>query len=705
MKAGTQALAAGPSALPSPASLFGQRSEMVLAAGLFGLVGILLVPLPGSILDILLSLNLALTVLLLLITIGAKQPLDFSVFPSVLLLLTLFRLTLNVSTTRAILLNGEAGAIVRAFGDYVVQGNLLVGLVVFGILVVIQFVVVTKGAGRISEVAARFILDAMPGKQMAIDAELNSGAIAEPEARRRREHLMREAEFHGAMDGASKFVRGDAIAGLIITAINLVGGIVMGLMRGMDVPGAVHTYSVLTIGDSLVSQMPAFLIAIASGFLVTKATSKASLGQELGTQFMSNPKPLAMGAGILLCLAAVPGLPKLPFLVLALGLWRAMRWSSNQPVTPAAAAAANQESPASLTGERGSSETIVDDFLHTDRVGIEIGARLIPLAKSDHAVAGGVLVDRVMSLRRDLAKKNGVWVPSIRIRDNIQLDPFAYRFFINGREVARGTIRVGSYLALASGEPLFPLEGEATQEPAFGLPAKWIAEHDKARAELAGYTVVDAVSVLITHLSEMLRKHAAELLGREDLKQLVDKVRETAPSLVDELIPTVLNMGLLHRVLILLLEEHVPISNLTRILECLANHAPALKDPLELTERVRSELGRIICDRFRDAQAKLAAIVLDPRVEMDLRRALHEKNLVLEPLRLEKLIVNLANAWRKAHVAGKEVALLTDAALRRPLRNALARSLADLSVIAYQEIPADIGLQPVALIRPEDLNP
>jgi flagellar biosynthesis protein FlhA len=686
-------------ALPSPMTL-GQRSEMMLAAGLFGLVGILLVPLPGWALDILLAFNLTLTVLLMLITIGAKQPLDFSVFPSVLLLLTLFRLTLNVSTTRSILLNGEAGALVRAFGDYVVRGNLLVGLVVFGILVVIQFVVVTKGAGRISEVAARFILDAMPGKQMAIDAELNSGAIAEPEARRRREHLMREAEFHGAMDGASKFVRGDAIAGLIITGINLVGGIIMGLMRGMDVGGAVHSYSVLTIGDSLVSQIPAFLIAIASGFLVTKATSKATLGQELSTQFMSNPKPLAMGAAIIFSLALVPGLPKLPFVALALVMWGATRLAATAATQAAAAGAPNPDAKAPATGERPAAETIVDDFLHSDRVGIEIGARLIPLAKSEQ---GNVLVDRVMSLRRDLAKKNGVWVPSIRIRDNIQLDPYAYRFFIGGREVARGIIRVGSYLALITGEPMFALEGEATQEPAFGLPAKWISENDKARAELAGYTVVDAVSVLITHLSEVLRKHAAELLGREDLKQLVDKVRETAPSLVDDLIPTVVTMGLLHRVLTLLLEEHVPVSNLTRILESLANHAPTTKDPMELTERVRAELGRIICDRFRDAQSKLSAIVLDPRVEMDLRRALHEKNLALDPTRLEKLIVCLANSWRKSHMAGKEVALLTDTTLRRPLRNTLLRSLADLSVIAYQEIPPDIGLQPVAMIRPEDL--
>jgi flagellar biosynthesis protein FlhA len=682
-------------------SRFGPRSETILAGALFGLIGILLIPMPGWILDLLLALNMAVTVLLLLITLGSKQPLDFSVFPSLLLILTLFRLTLNISTTRAILLHGEAGAIVRAFGDYVVQRNLLVGLVVFSILVIIQFIVVTKGAGRISEVAARFILDAMPGKQMAIDAELNAGAIDEPEARRRREHLMREAEFHGAMDGASKFVRGDAIAGLIITGINLVGGIIMGMTRGMDIVGAVHTYSTLTIGESLVGQLPAFLIAMASGILVTKATTQISLGQEIGSQFLRNPQPLMVAMVILVGLAAVPGLPKLPFLGLAVGLgWLAWRLRSAAAKAARTPSVDGKAAP-SATGERAGIETIVEDFLQADRVGVEIGARLIPLAKAE---LGNVLVDRVMSLRRDLAKKNGVWVPSIRIRDNIQLDPEAYRFFINGREIARGLIRMNKFLALSTGEPSLTLQGEATQEPAFGLPAKWIAENDKARAELAGYTVVDAVSVMITHLSEMLRKHASELLGREDLKQLVDKVRETSPSLVDELIPNVLPMGALHRVLTLLLEENVPISNMTRLLESLAVHAPTVKDPADLAERVRIDLGRIIVDRFRDAQSRLAAIVLDPRLEQELRRALHEKNLVLEPQRLEKLIVALANAWRKSHVAGKDVALLTDGVLRRPLRVALVRSLADLTIVSYQEIPLDLGLLPVALIRPEDLN-
>ncbi|MEI7686270.1 MAG: flagellar biosynthesis protein FlhA [Planctomycetota bacterium] len=685
--------------LATPAISANGRSEPVMAAALISLVGILLVPMPGPMLDFLIALNLAMTVMLLLITLSARQALDFAVFPSMLLLLTLFRLTLTVSTTRAILLHGEAGAIVRAFGDYVVQRNLLVGLVVFGILVVIQFVVVTKGAGRISEVAARFVLDAMPGKQMAIDAELNAGAIDEPEARRRREHLMREAEFHGAMDGASKFVRGDAIAGLIITAINLIGGIIMGMMRGMELGGAVHTYSVLTIGDSLVSQMPAFIIALASGILVTKATSQKSLGQEIGAQVMSNSQPLVISAVVLLGLAAVPGLPKLPFVGLAIGLWIMTNIIKRRDAQPAPEPTPDEVAQAVPLAERASSEAIVDDFLQSDRVGIEIGARLIPLAKPE---LGNVLVDRVMNLRRDLAKKNGIWVPSIRIRDNIQMDPEAYRFFINGREVARGSIRVNSLLALTSGEPLFSLQGEATTEPAFGLPAKWIVENDKARAELAGYTVVDAISVLITHLSEALRKHAAELLGREDLRQLLDKVKETSPTLVDELVPNVLTMGNLHRVLTLLLEENVPISNMTRILESLASQPPTLKDPVELSERVRNDLGRIICDRFRDSQSMLAAIVLDPRLELELRRSLNDRNLILEPARLEKLIVSLANAWRKAHLAGKPVALLTDASLRRPLRQALIRSLPDLSVIAYTEVPNDCGLQPVALIRPDE---
>ncbi|MBI1831964.1 MAG: FHIPEP family type III secretion protein, partial [Planctomycetes bacterium] len=467
-----------------------------------------------------------------------------------------------------------------------------------------------------------------------------------------------------------------------------------------DISSAVHTYSVLTIGDSLVSQIPAFIIAVASGILVTKATSKSSLGQEIGVQFISNPQPLALGAIILFALGMVPGMPKVPFFALAAGLWLLMRRASQEAETPVQPEA-KPEATASIEEARANPAAIIDDFLSVDRAGIEIGAKLIPLAKAE---AGNVLLDRVMTLRRDMAKKNGVWVPSIRIRDNIQLDPEAYRLFINGREVAKGTIRVGAYLALTPAEPLFDLAGEPTQEPAFGLPAMWISENDKARAELAGYTVVDAVSVLITHLGEVLRKHAAELLGREDLKQLIEKVRVTSPTLVDELIPTVINMGTLHRVLTLLLEENVPISNLTRILESLGNQPMGIKDPAELAERIRVDLGAIVCARFRDPTGRISAIMLDPRLELELQRAIRDKNLIIDPGRLEKLIVLLANAWRKGLLEGREVALLTDGSVRKPLRNALVRTLSDLSVIAYQEVPADFGLQVIALIRPEDLN-
>jgi flagellar biosynthesis protein FlhA len=677
----------------NPLSAASPRGEAVLSLALLGVLVVLLIPLPPLALDLLLALNMAITILLLLVTLGATKPLDFAVFPTVLLLLTLLRLSLNVATTRQILLTGHAGKIVATFGDFVVGGNLVVGLVIFLILVIIQFVVITKGAGRIAEVAARFTLDALPGKQMAIDAELNSGAIDEPEARRRRHVLIQEAEFHGAMDGASKFVRGDAIAALIITAINLVGGIILGLGRGMPIAAALQAYAVLTVGDGLVSQIPALIIATAAGILVTKATSQSSISQEIAAQVSTNPRPLYTGAVILLGLAATPGLPKLPFLLLAAGLWMGAR-RIMRPKVPVVPPQVESTEPGKRTAE-----IPLEDFLQNDRACVEIGAKLIPLVDPKR---GAGLLDRIGGLRRDLGKQNGLWVPPIRVRDNLQLDPDAYRFLIGGREVARGAVRPGFWLAIDPGGARLAIQGEPTTDPAFGLAAKWIAEPERQRAELGGHTVVDSPGVLITHLGEILRKHASELLGREDLKGLVDKVRETSPSLVDELLPTQLTMGGLHRVLSLLLEERVPISNLTRILESLAHHVPTTKDPLELTERVRIDLGRAICDRFRDAQGRLHALVFDPRLEMELRRSLHEKNLAFDPARFEKLVTRLANEWRKATARGLETALLCDMTLRRPLRHALSRSLPDLAVIAYQEIPGDLILEPAALLKPED---
>jgi flagellar biosynthesis protein FlhA len=677
---------------------FAQRSEWALAAAMLGVLIVLLVPLPAWGIDLLLASNFALTLLVLLVVLAVKEPLDFSVFPSVLLLLTLIRLALNVATTRQILLQAQAGSIVDAFGNFVVAGNLVVGLVVFLILVVIQFVVITKGANRISEVAARFTLDALPGKQMAIDAELNSGSIDEAEARRRRQQLMREAEFYGAMDGASKFVRGDAVAGLVITAINLIGGVILGMMRGMTIGQAIHRYSILTVGDGLVSQIPALIVATAAGMLVTKATTQIGLGQEIGGQLLARPRALGIGAAILGVLALAPGLPKWPFLVLAGILAFGARLTRPRPAPVAGAEKKPAPRTTGLPIERHA-----DEFLQQDRAGLEIGGRLIPLVDPNR---GAGLLERIAALRRELARRHGLWVPPIRIRDNLQqLEPEAYRILIGGREVARGQLRPDRLLAIDPTGTRPPLEGEATTEPAFGMPAWWISENQRSAAQLAGYMVVDPASVLITHLGEVLRRHAHELLSREDVKLLVDKVRATAPSLVDELIPSQLTLGTLHRVLCLLVEERVPISNLTRILEALSHFAGTVKDAVELAERIRPELGRDICDRFRDASNRLHGIVLEPRLHLELQRSLHQGHLVLEPNRLERLIGRLAEIWRRQVAQGQEVALLCDSSIRRALRQALYRSLPDLGVISYGEVPANMTLYPVAMLRLDDLLP
>jgi flagellar biosynthesis protein FlhA len=683
------------------------RSELVLAIALLGLLVVFLVPLPTWMLDLLLTFSLSATVLLLLVTLTVRKPLDFSTFPSLLLLLTLFRLGLNVATTRLILLNGNAGEIVQAFGKFVVGGNLVVGLVIFAILVVIQFVVITKGAGRVSEVAARFTLDAMPGKQMAIDAEMNAGLIDEPEARRRRTELMRESEFYGTMDGASRFVRGDAIAAVVITAVNLIGGVIIGLIKGQSVGAAVNTYSILTIGDGLITQIPALITSVASGLLVTKATSGDSLGQELSSQIESSVAPLRLGSFILFGLGLVPGMPTIPFLVLGAGLFFASRTlAARVAARPAPTPAdATKGPPAAALGQptapRSPVEGYVDDFLLTDRISLEVGASLVSMVNNRR---GTGLVERIGGLRRDLAKQNGLWVPAVRVKDNMDLDSNAYRMLVGGREVARGEVRPDLWLAInpGSASPL-PVVGEEAREPAFGLPAKWVQETDRQRAEMAGYTVVDAPSVIITHLGEVVRKHAHELLSREDLKALLDKVREVSPAIVDEVIPQPVGVGTLHRVLSLLLEERVPISHMTRILESLATHAVAVKDPVELTERVRADLGRAICDRYRDPSGRIRAIVLAPRLEMELRRGMQGGQLMLDMARTEQLLLRLMTEAKKAQARGFDVPLLCDGSIRRPMRQTLARAFDALSVIAYQEIPTDLLMEPVAVIQPEEL--
>ena len=676
-----------------------RRVEFLLPIIVMVLIGVMIIPLPPFALDVFLSVNLGVVMLLMLVTLNVRQPLELSVFPSALLLLTLTRLALNVATTRSILLDGDAGKLVETFGKFVVGGNLVVGLVVFLILVIIQFVVITKGASRISEVSARFTLDAMPGKQMAIDADLNAGIINEEDARKRRKMLMQEAEFYGSMDGASKFVRGDAIAGLIITAINIVGGVIIGMLDGMAIGAALTKYSILTVGDGLVSQIPALIIATAAGLLTTKSNTESSIGPELSLQFLTKRTPLLAGAGMMTALALVPGLPKIPFAALAAALF----WLYRKQPEMAAQLMEDDKSlaPTEPTEPpKSPMEQAVDDFLQMDRACVEIGARLIPLVDPKRGLS---LLQRIGTLRRDLARRTGIWVPLIRVRDNARLEPEAYTFMINGQEVSRGRLKYDALLAIHPQGEEIPVEGEDTVDPAFGLPARWIMEVDRAQAEIYGCTVVDAPSVLITHLREVLRRYSGELLSREDFGKLVEKVKEQSPAVVDELVPTQLSMGTVHRIMTMLLEEHVPITNLTRIFESLSANVSQTKDPNELVERIRLSLNRAICENFTDEQGRIHGLVFEPRLELELRRALQNGRIILQPEALESLILKLATELREASNRKIEVALLVDSSLRRPIRVMLQRGLPDLAVISYSEVPIDTLLEPEVIVRYDEV--
>ena len=679
--------------LDSNTSFF-RRSETLLSVSLLGVLVVLLVPLPSVLLDMLLSANLGITIVLLLVTLGARKPMDLSVFPSLLLLLTLFRLSLNVATTRLILLDGSAGKIVSTFGGFVVGGNLVVGLVIFLILIIVQFIVITKGAGRVSEVAARFTLDALPGKQMAIDAELNAGSINDQTARLRRNELAQETEFYGAMDGASKFVRGDAIAGLIVTGINIVGGMILGVMNGLSVAEAGRTYSILTIGDGLISQIPALIIATSAGILVTKSTSDDSLGKEIKGQLMHQPGPLFAGAGILGLLALTPGLPKLTFIGLAAIVFAYARTLKEEEV---AEVVADEQS---VSSDHDRDEELADNFVVADRVSVEVGARLIRLVESKGKKG---LAERIPKLRRELTKQHGLWIPAIRIRDNLQLPPEGYCVLINGREVARGELRPDQFLVINPGDFAQSLGGEMTVEPTFGLPAMWLQASKRQRAELSGLTVVDPISVVVTHLGEVLRKYSHELLGREDLQQLLDRLRTISPTIVEELKTDVLKTATLHQVLVNLLKENVPISDLNRIIECVLSHALRTKEPAELADLLRKDLGRSICDPFRDAAGRVRVIVVGAGLQAELRNALHNGDLILRQEHLERLIGAIHVELGKADLDHHNVALLTDDSLRRPLRNCLERSLADLAVVSFSEIPTDLLIEQVAMLSAEQV--
>jgi flagellar biosynthesis protein FlhA len=673
------------------------RTDVAMALAVIGILTVMLIPLPPLLLDLLLTVNIALSLVTLLIGMYILRPLDFSVFPTLLLLLTLFRLSLNVASTRLILLHGSegpgaAGEVIHAFGRVVVGGSYVVGVVVFVILVVIQFVVITKGAGRIAEVAARFTLDAMPGKQLSIDADLNAGLITEAEARTRRREIAREADFYGAMDGASKFVRGDAIAGILITATNIVGGLVIGVLQlKLDLVEAATTYTLLTIGDGLVTQVPALIVSTAAGIVVTRAAADSELAVAVGSQFAGHRRAVAITAGVLLILGLVPGLPKLPFLLMAAVTgslaYGGLRDGPKPPglEVPAAGAPPGPER--------------VEKLLALDPLELEVGYSLIPLVD---VAQGGDLLDRIRLVRRQFATDLGFVVPPVRIRDNLQLKPSAYAIKVKGLPVATGEILMGHFLAMNPGTATEPIPGPTTTEPTFGLPAQWIPPEDRERAQILGYTVVDPSSVMATHLTETIRRHARDLLGRQEVQALLDHLKPTHPSVVEALVPQLLPLGTVQKVLQYLLAEAVSIRDLATILEVLADVAPSVKDPILLTEYVRQALGRAICRGLASGDGILKVFTLSPELEQRLAEAIADgdqgRYLALEPRLAQRIIEALAAAVAKAPPDGTPV-VLSAPVIRPHLRRLTERYLPHLAVLSYNEIGPEVTLKALAMVE------
>lgn len=670
--------------------MLAKYSDLCVGASAVVVIGMLVMPMPTWLLDMLLTFNVTAALTILLVTAYSTEPLQFASFPAMLLVTTLFRLGLNIAATRLILLNADAGAVIAAFGSVVVGGNYVVGVVVFAILVVIQFVVITNGTGRVAEVAARFTLDAMPGKQMAIDADLNAGVINEEEAQRRRTNISREADFYGAMDGASKFVRGDAIAAVVMILVNIVGGFVVGVgQRNMDFMGALRTYTLLTVGQGLVTQIPALLISTATGLMVTKASSGSDLGGEMLVQ-IAQPKAMTATAAITGVLTLVPGLPKLPFLLIAIGCG-------------VLAYAARQHKASTLPAENKPEPPKVPestvDLLGIDAVEVELGYGIIPLAD---AKQGGDLLDRITAVRRHAALDMGFLVPAIRVRDNMQLRPNDYCIKLRGIEVSRGQVYPGQVLAMNPGGATVPLKGIETVEPAFGLPATWISESRKDDAEMSGYTVVDPLTVLITHLTEFIRGHAHEILTRQDTQTLIDSVKRDSPAVVEELIPQLLGVGDVQKVLQNLLAERVPIRDLTTILEALADAARLTRDTDLLTEHVRQALARQITMQQRCEDGVLRAFTLDPRLEQTLADGLRQTDvgvqLVLEPSVVQQVLNATRSEVERLANEGRQPVALCSPRVRSHYRRLAARMVPTLAVLSYNELASGCQLETTGMV-------
>jgi flagellar biosynthesis protein FlhA len=675
------------------------HADLVAAVAVVLVVVMMIVPLPPALIDLFITLNIASAITIVVATLYVPRALDFAAFPSLLLLTTMFRLAINVSVTRQILLHGDGGSVVQAFGSFVVGGNVVVGLVVFLILIVIQFVVVTNGAGRVAEVAARFTLDAMPGKQMAIDADLNAGQITDQQAHQRREDIAREADFYGAMDGASKFVKGDAIAGILIVMINLIGGIVIGVMQqGLGFSEAIQRYSLLTVGDGLAAQIPALLISVAAGIVVTRSASERDLGNDIASQIFAQRKAPMVAAGVICAFALVPGLPKLPFLLIG-GALAGVAYAIRDGLPQPAAAAGTEQltagpEPELPAGTEGAGAAVVDPLE------LAIGFGLVPLVEAGPA---GGLMGRVSGMRKQLASELGTVIPAVRIHDELGLDSHEYVLRMRGSEVARGRVMPGHQLAMDSGEAAGQLPGVATTEPAFGLPATWVPDPARAEAEALGYTVVDPEAVIATHLTETIRDHAAELLTRQETRKLLDGLKETNAAAVEEVVPEQLSLGEVQRVLQALLREGVPIRDLGAIVEEIGDKSRLTRDPAVLAEYARAALGRTITAPHLDASMRLRAISLDPAIEQEIGESIAQtpdgEQLAMEPSRAQALLGALRRQLDAALAQGGRPVLLCSGRARRHLRHLCEQSLPQLTVCSYNEIVPGVRVENMGVVQ------
>jgi flagellar biosynthesis protein FlhA len=685
----------GQTALSARFARLGRNQDIVVAVVIIGILFIMLVKMPAWTLDLLLTINISVSVLVILVTMYVREPLQFSVFPSLLLITTLFRLSLNVA-----LLEAYAGKVIESFGTFVVGGNYVVGMIIFLILVVIQFVVITRGAGRISEVAARFTLDAMPGKQMSIDADLNAGLITDEQARARRRAIEDEADFYGAMDGATKFIRGDVIAGLIITGINIIGGLIIGvLQRGLSLGAAAQTYTTLTVGDGLVAQIPALFISTAAGIIITRTVSETNLGSDITRQLLTFPRAIAIAAILLVIFAIIPGMPRIPFLMIAAGV--GFMWYQTGRAQTEQKQQIEREEKAREAAIPKAPEN-VEGLLKVDAMEIEIGYGLIPLADPKQ---GGDLLERISDIRRRMALRMGIMLPPIRIRDNMANKPSEYTIRIRGNEVARGELMIDHYLIMNPGNIMEQIPGIETTEPAFGLPAIWITESQRARAEELGYTIVEPASVLATHLTETIHAHAHELLGRQEVNELIENIRKTSPVVVEELIPGVLNLGDMQKVLRNLLKERVPIRNLEIILEVLADFGRRIKDPVVLTEHARQALGRTICAEYMDDKGQITAVTLDPRLEQKILDSLKETEagayIALDPITVQKIIAATTAESKRMVNEGRQPTVVCSPRIRPYFKQLVQGALPGLVVLSFAEISQDAKLHSERMVSIE----